>query len=61
MTFRDKIEFLKSATITPEEQDRLAKISDNPCSCCGGVMSVGEDEAIGVCHHCYREAIKDME
>lgn len=52
---------LKQFNLSDDERDRLSLPSDNLCSNCSGLMSVGEDEAMGICSQCYYEANKENE
>jgi hypothetical protein len=48
---------LEKCEISPEEEARLESLSKQPCVSCGGPMTVGFEEAFGVCKDCCSEAL----
>lgn len=47
---------IEKCEISPEEETRLDSISAHECPECGGPMTVGFEEAFGVCSNCCDEA-----
>jgi len=47
----DDVDWIKSGNI--EENPELEEISNTPCPTCNGKMTVGEENAGGVCTDCY--------
>lgn len=47
---------LEKCEISPEEEARLDSPSDQACESCGGPMTVGFEEAFGLCSDCVSSA-----
>lgn len=47
---------IEKCEISPEEEARLNTVSDRACESCEGPMTIGCEEAFGVCLNCVSAA-----